>query len=577
MVMIIEQFIMPSNAGPGDRHAFLCDDGRRVVIRLPDYPPGAAITVRVPGPETLEASADATAADQQYVDPPACESEATATASSSRRRSVLDIQGQKDTAQRMAALYSTFDERTGKSSGRRRKAAASLGDWPLGPLTPHAGASAAIAPTAAAASAAACQIPCSVLLLPDESSHDRRSTPPVPPLAAANMPHPPSLERGASSSVASGEIGLARTGEKQQQRLQMLSRQNALATQRQEAEARLSLLEPSRSDEGSAAQVAQMDAEDLSTTTKQALPEKPAMLCEQLLERDGGRFGCRLPAGHSGPHHDCFALHGEGNVDDDGDGTDGHGWGGSHGGGAAMRAGHFTRTKRGAPAPKWGRGGVPKRPPKNCRHSRPSDGLTEPLTAALVTTHPHQASARPPSPVPPHSTHPVLPQPTERRSAPSRSGRRLNAFGQPTRRRGDGRNGGGRATSTASRSTLIFRAQSEGYPNRVRWYEGVELIWSNKGTTGYKGVSKNSSCPDASLFSAQSTTGGVSVLGRFASAEEAALCYAKHTRSQEDREAEDGGDSMALFGNAVNDDRPARQAPAGFAPAGRRRCDEAGF
>ena len=116
------------------------------------------------------------------------------------------------------------------------------------------------------------------------------------------------------------------------------------------------------------------------------------------------------------------------------------------------------------------------------------------------------------------------------------------------------------------------------YPNRVRWHKGVELIWSDMGTTGYKGVSKVSG---QELFLAQSTTGvgkgGVGLLGRFPSAEEAALCYARHTRSQEDREAEDGGNIMALFGNAIDDARPARPAPAGFAPAGRRRCDEAGF
>ena len=71
------------------------------------------------------------------------------------------------------------------------------------------------------------------------------------------------------------------------------------------------------------------------------------------------------------------------------------------------------------------------------------------------------------------------------------------------------------------------------YPNRVRWYKGVELIWSDMGTTGYKGVSKVSG---QELFLAQSTTGvgkgGVGLLGRFPSAEEAALCYARSVAEQ---------------------------------------------
>jgi len=65
------------------------------------------------------------------------------------------------------------------------------------------------------------------------------------------------------------------------------------------------------------------------------------------------------------------------------------------------------------------------------------------------------------------------------------------------------------------------------FPNRVRWYNGVELIWSDTGTTGYRGVTKVSG---QELFRALRPA-TFTELGRFPSAEEAALCYANHVRS----------------------------------------------
>jgi len=101
---------------------------------------------------------------------------------------------------------------------------------------------------------------------------------------------------------------------------------------------------------------------------------------------------------------------------------------------------------------------------------------------------------------------------------------------------------------------------SRSYPNRVRSYKGVELMWSDQGATGYKGVSKLAD----NLWLAQSTKdvgkGGLGPLGRFPTAEEAALRYTEHATQLETKAiakaSRSGGERVAKKARPTPSTRP---------------------
>lgn len=210
---------MPSNSSPGERHAFVCKDGRYVVITLPDYLPGETITVRFPAREThLDVDAAATADQPEARRPmPFCEP-ASLTITSQRRNH--RVEDQKDMARRVAALYSTFDERAGNRS-RHQETEPRIVTAPALDTSPGESA-AGMPPTASAASAVACRIPCSTLLLPDVPNHPRIT--PVPFFDAD---------------------GIRPEGQEHPETRTTVQLHDVPYRQRQEAEARLSVLEPS--------------------------------------------------------------------------------------------------------------------------------------------------------------------------------------------------------------------------------------------------------------------------------------------------------------------------------------------